>query len=249
MKLAHKLYNIIQERLGMSVDSTVCPTTTKIFSSLPSLKSSELDIECLDSTETVANDKISRAELKRQSSPEELKEMFSTRQEAIVKRQMNSTQTEDITVHVDSLDIERLQASYNSLLKRGEKVDITEFTDEGDCSNDSVEETRFTLRSAYFSKHNHEPDVTNWSGDFRGTLDYIFISPSIHTVDIACYPEVEPLASKYSYSNEASALQLNSESIDCSKLRIHDCQPSEHWPSDHMLLKATLAIRFQEENA
>lgn len=76
------------------------------------------------------------------------------------------------------------------------------------------------LRSAYKEWHGHEPAFTNWAQvkqevPFKDTLDYIFISPQWTVLGTAPLP------------NEAT----NSGPL-----------PTEHEPSDHLLISADLSF-------
>lgn len=71
---------------------------------------------------------------------------------------------------------------------------------------------RLSLYSTY-QRLQGEPAFTNFTGSFRGCLDYIFAEPSLQAV------AVRPL------QTEADAVR-------------HTAFPSEVWPSDHLLLQA-----------
>eukprot|EP01031_Cornospumella_fuschlensis_P032546 gene32546-39352_t len=82
-----------------------------------------------------------------------------------------------------------------------------------------------------------EPVLTNWNGDFKGTLDYIFISPEWVVQDARVVPRVDvgydAVSSMPPTADYDAVVDLGDEVIAQS-------QPSELWPSDHMLVVASL---------
>lgn len=73
--------------------------------------------------------------------------------------------------------------------------------------------------SAYATCHGREPERTNINGDFRGTLDYIFVAGAVNVLD----SEITNNISGYNK--------------DCSA-----SYPNHGWPSDHMMLRATIKL-------
>lgn len=59
----------------------------------------------------------------------------------------------------------------------------------------SDQRLKWKLRSTYKEKHGNEPELTNWSGDFIGTLDYIFVSTDWDIKDAQVFPLTEQVDS------------------------------------------------------
>lgn len=82
----------------------------------------------------------------------------------------------------------------------------------------------------------HEPVLTNWNGDFHGTLDYIFLSKgwaveSARVAPKAVLPEErKPLA---------TTDDLRKKGIFAE---VHGSQPSDQWSSDHFMIIANLQL-------
>eukprot|EP01032_Pedospumella_encystans_P008881 gene8881-10498_t len=81
---------------------------------------------------------------------------------------------------------------------------------------------------------NAEPELTNWNGEFKGTLDYIFVSENVQLVSPpAVLPTVVTTATAVS-----SATGLVSENVLTQVITTP--QPSRLWPSDHFIVTTTL---------
>lgn len=77
-----------------------------------------------------------------------------------------------------------------------------------------------------------EPECTNWSGDFSGTLDYIFITKEWKVKKSKIYPRI--------ISQSADEKSIRSNNID--DIVISNSQPSHVWPSDHFLLTTEVEL-------
>ena len=96
------------------------------------------------------------------------------------------------------------------------------------------------LSSALLMHCGKEPPHTNWNGDFRGTLDYIFVSSSkgIRVVDAAVEPAVVD-SSLAPASTQGEPAPVGAMVVD---LKEHGPLPNCAWPSDHMAVVATLTL-------
>lgn len=84
------------------------------------------------------------------------------------------------------------------------------------------------LRSVFIDHGQAEPLLTNWSGDFKGTLDYILIGgDNIRTRSAVIIPA-------FDLSSEGSHV-IGGDVITAS-------QPSAQWPSDHFAVVTELEI-------
>lgn len=96
--------------------------------------------------------------------------------------------------------------------------------------------------SAYESLYRKEPAYTNWSENFRGTLDYVFVTPdwivsSVHVLPLQrqqMHESSEVFGSLCSPSDDHSGSPLMSV--------IGTPLPNEVFPSDHLLIRATLHL-------
>jgi len=81
---------------------------------------------------------------------------------------------------------------------------------------------KYPFKSAYKEALGHEPEFTNYArpvgaDTYMGTLDYIFLSPSLRTIDVLPLPAKQDVLSGGVYPNSTE-------------------------PSDHMLVAATIAL-------
>ncbi|RYH15603.1 hypothetical protein EON65_31500 [archaeon] len=81
-----------------------------------------------------------------------------------------------------------------------------------------------------------EPLLTNWNGDFQGTLDYIFVSPEWAAQEAKVVPTVD----KGLIAREQD-IGICSASRSTETVLTHS-QPSEFWPSDHLMVVAQLLL-------
>ena len=97
------------------------------------------------------------------------------------------------------------------------------------------------LRSAYASSHGGvtEPALTNWNGEFKGCLDYIFISSHFTAVEGSgkVVPRISTTAVETtgSLEDEEDPLEVPYGGVVTS-----------HWPSDHFLVKTEIMFSHNE---
>lgn len=117
-----------------------------------------------------------------------------------------------------------LHAYVESQKKRtGRRIAETEQVKPGDPFRDIPVCRQEWLRfhSAFQQVHGREPDCTNINGNYRGTLDYIFIGGALSAkyAQTECFePEVEAPV-------------------------LHGDFPNLNWPSDHMLVRADVVLK------
>ncbi|KAJ1431647.1 hypothetical protein B484DRAFT_448267 [Ochromonadaceae sp. CCMP2298] len=94
-----------------------------------------------------------------------------------------------------------------------------------------------------------EPLLTNWNGEFQGTLDYVFITPQWGVRSVAVFPRVEGnFANGGDSGGITEAGEITREKGDAGGIlgiletRISAPQPSLDWPSDHFMLMSTLEL-------
>lgn len=100
----------------------------------------------------------------------------------------------------------------------------------GACSDNTLTEgspanqSYFWLKyhSAYATCHSTEPECTNINGEFRGTLDYIFLAGAVKVWDSDIINDI----SGYNRDSFVS-------------------YPNQRWPSDHMMLRAGIGFFSQ----
>mmetsp|Transcript_7350 Transcript_7350/g.10946 ORF Transcript_7350/g.10946 Transcript_7350/m.10946 type:complete len:263 (+) Transcript_7350:226-1014(+) len=91
---------------------------------------------------------------------------------------------------------------------------------------------RLKLTSVFGCKEN-EPLLTNWNGDFKGTLDYIFKTDDLKVDVAAVIPSIRVPMNDSSNSERSGTSHNGFPELTSS-------QPSDLWPFDHLLIFATL---------
>lgn len=111
---------------------------------------------------------------------------------------------------------------------------------------DTVGNEVITFQSIHSRLLGHEPPYTNCNGNFVGTLDYVFIST--HEGNNSSRLEwdvldafVTPMLTNTPDGGPAGDKTSSSEIIDLS---LEGPLPNARWPSDHLMVGGTLALRF-----
>ena len=151
------------------------------------------------------------------------------------KRQRNAFLAGD---DQDDLDLAEMFEKRDACLAEGDfggKQDVRR----QEHTTDSVVRVRATqlsagLESAYASSHGGEPDVTNWNGDFKGCLDYIFT---------AGFTSIEGSGKVVPRISSGAVEATGSLDDDARPLTVpFEGKVTSDWPSDHFLVKVELKI-------
>ena len=97
--------------------------------------------------------------------------------------------------------------------------------------------------SAHATLHHQEPEFTNWSDDFKGNLDYIFLTNDWEIESVHVFPSSANSLSLLTKDMIESLTLSGDAGIESPLLaRIESYLPNEVFPSDHILIKAVLAL-------
>jgi mRNA deadenylase 3'-5' endonuclease subunit Ccr4 len=150
---------------------------------------------------------------------EELSELFEIRNHAVLSRE-----TEDAPI---------VQAESNS---RQIEEDVAKAS-----SDDRRDFQAWRFQSAYQAIYGDEPKCTNWSGDFFGTLDYIFLCDQWKVLRADCFPLLQD-SSQPDTGMTAGDTRQSQSSDEKYSVFVKGSQPSSLWPSDHFMLVSVLEI-------
>ena len=104
-----------------------------------------------------------------------------------------------------------------------------------------------SLRSVHRQVFGKEPEFTNYTTSFVGTLDYIFFSSSTTAAEaVFVYPKaLDDALDSAREIGEASVDVRENEDLAIMETRAQEAKPpypNDAWPSDHLLIKATLLL-------
>lgn len=128
-------------------------------------------------------------------------------------------------------------------------ADHSKNDDPNPSSTDEAKTNTWHFNSVFQALHRQEPECTNWSGDFFGTLDYIFASSDWGILDAAIHPKVvrdiqtksDAMASEASHTEDGGKT-IAIESVDLDSFLAEQSLPSRIWSSDHFMLTTILEM-------
>ena len=275
MKMADKLYNTVVQQLGittdMDVNAKVMHEVGNLISSEGSddsvLKSGDVDhreiqemvqtqsqeVITLTSTDISVTQDIEKLTSSSSSSSSSsstttttttgtsLDKLFASRNAVILAKPTSSSSSS--TIFEQSTPSPPVSSSLTSII----------------IDNNHVEGGKFSpiYRSAYAALHGKEATTTNWSMDFKDTLDYVFISDAFTVNQAVVIPSIPSDHSNSESQHSAISSQLSKPSCashpiktmeDLLAVTVDTAQPSEIWPSDHFLLLFDLSINPQSQS-
>eukprot|EP00599_Poterioochromonas_sp_BG-1_P002392 CAMPEP_0173149572 /NCGR_PEP_ID=MMETSP1105-20130129/10404_1 /TAXON_ID=2985 /ORGANISM="Ochromonas sp., Strain BG-1" /LENGTH=579 /DNA_ID=CAMNT_0014064461 /DNA_START=323 /DNA_END=2062 /DNA_ORIENTATION=- len=213
MKKAEELYQIISVGLAQLSNS---------FSTAPVSASAVSPLEA-EEEKGVQDKSLSVGVDSNNSNDVNLQEMFKRRNHVVSSGILKATQPTDTpTPFEEDIKIVDIELTSNLEEEKKEKVDA------------SPHPELIRLRSVF---EDNEPLITNWSGEFEGTLDYIFLSDTVKAANSFVFPKLE--------KNEhllTTPPNLTMTVDDVFEQLLRQSQPSTTWPSDHFLLYSEVEI-------
>lgn len=101
------------------------------------------------------------------------------------------------------------------------------------------------LDSLHALLHGSEAPFTNWNGDFRGTLDYLFGSPDWTVKSCSVVPAIRNSTSSNSAERVEQDLaaggDAEKEEVD---LAVHGGLPNHLWASDHLMVVGEVSLNM-----
>eukprot|EP01038_Epipyxis_sp_PR26KG_P006064 gene6064-8349_t len=171
------------------------------------------------------------------NSTAELSSMFKLRDEIILKNK-----------NISSLKYD--QTANNGTLTESKDFETSEIVLEDELNSYSnLNESQGSLLRSVFEE---EPLLTNWNGNFSGTLDYIFISNKWDVLQAEVFPDVVykniSVKSNFCEEFESSFHTTDNHRIGSDNnilnVRTTESLPNNEWPSDHLMLTSILHLNI-----
>ena len=254
--MADKLYNTVVQQLGGETNGIIeKDVNAEVILEAGIITKDSNDIQGIDRTDDALKiGNIDRIEMEETASTQSQKGMTLT--SANMKVTQGIELSSSLTTTGTSLD--QLFATRNAVVLAKPSTSSSSTIPEDSfvsspispsltsIENNHVKGSKFspTYRSAYAAYHGKEATTTNWSLDFKDTLDYVFVSDGFTVNQAMVIPSIP--SDHIDSDNVSQNIPSDSHPIktteDLLSVKVDTAQPSVLWPSDHFLLLFDLTI-------